>query len=167
MVSKIKHVTQERLQELFELTDKGLLWKVSRTGTATIGKGAYIHKSTGYKVIKVDCRQYREHRLIWLFINGTLPRFLDHIDGNKVNNSIENLRKASISENMHNMTLSSHNTSGVKGVSWNKQSQKWRARIKLKKKEIHIGNFTTLEEARIAICKAREKLHGEFMNNGD
>ncbi len=165
MASKIKHVTQERLKELFTLTSEGLFWKVSRRGN-TIGKGSYLHHR-GYKVIKVDYRQYLEHRLIWLFVNGKLPKTLDHIDGDKTNNHISNLRKATPSQNMHNMTLSSHNTSGVKGVSWNKQQQNWRARIKLNKKAIHIGNFTTLEEARIAICKKREELHGEFMNHGD
>ena len=158
MNNKIKHVTQERLKELFELTDKGLIRKVN-------GRGAGVHH-TGYKIFRVDYRQYREHRLIWLYVHGKVPKFLDHIDGNKQNNNIDNLRKATKNQNQHNTILSSKNTSGVKGVSWNKQSQKWRARIKLKKKEIHIGNFTTLKEAEFAIRKAREKLHGKFTNHG-
>ena len=84
MTNKIKHVTQERLKELFKLTDKGLVWKVNRSGV-TIGKGSIVHKSTGYKLLKVDYRQYREHRLVWLYVYGTLPKTLDHIDGNKEN----------------------------------------------------------------------------------
>ena len=159
MTGKIKHVTQERLQGLFELTDKGLVRKSNN-------KGAYIHKSTGYKVLKIDYRQYREHRLVWLYVHGSLPKTLDHIDGDKTNNDISNLREASICQNMHNMGLSSHNTSGVKGVSWNKQQQKWRARIKLGGKEHHVGFFKTIEEADFYIRKAREKLHGEFTNHG-
>ena len=166
MADRIKHITQERLKELFELTDKGLVWKTSRIGASTIGKGSYIHKSTGYKLLKVDYRQYREHRLVWLYVHGTLPKMLDHIDGDKTNNDINNLRKSTQSQNMHNMTLSSHNTSGVKGVSWNKRAQKWRARIKLKGKEIHIGNFVTLEQAEVSIHKARKKLHKQFANHG-
>ena len=106
MASKIKHITQERLKELFTLTDKGLVWKVNRPGV-TIGKGSIVHKSTGYKLLKVDYRQYREHRLVWLYVYGTLPKMLDHIDGNKENNSIENLREATISQNMQNMKISS------------------------------------------------------------
>tara|TARA_R110002012_G_scaffold78573_2_gene200108 strand:+ start:9188 stop:9685 length:498 start_codon:yes stop_codon:yes gene_type:complete len=165
MTNKIKHVTQERLKELFKLTDKGLVWKVNRSGV-TIGKGSIVHKSTGYKLLKVDYRQYREHRLVWLYVYGTLPKTLDHIDGNKENNNIKNLREATISENMQNMKISSANTSGVKGVTWNKKRQKWRARVRLNKKEYAAGFYKNLEEAQIAVCKLREKLHGEFTNNG-
>ena len=99
MTGKIKHVTQERLQGLFELTDKGLIRK-------STNKGAYIHKSTGYKLLKIDYRQYREHRLIWLYVHGTLPKTLDHIDGDKTNNHISNLRKATPNQNQHNTLLS-------------------------------------------------------------
>ena len=159
MTGKIKHVTQERLQGLFELTDKGLIRK-------STNKGAYIHKSTGYKLLKIDYRQYREHRLIWLYVHGTLHKTLDHIDGDKTNNHISNLRKATPNQNQHNTLLSTSNTSGVKGVSWNKQQQKWRARIKLGGKEYHIGFFKTIEEADFYIRKKREKLHGEYANHG-
>jgi len=92
MTNKIKHVTQERLKELFTLTSEGLFWKTNRPGVV-VGRGASLHKSSGYKVLKVDYRQYREHRLIWLFVYGSLPKTLDHIDGNKLNNRIQNLRK--------------------------------------------------------------------------
>ena len=73
MAKKIKHVTQERLRELFTLTNKGLTTKIARCN-APVGSNSYLHKSTGYKIFKVDSRQYREHRLVWLFVHGTLPK---------------------------------------------------------------------------------------------
>ncbi len=165
MTSKIKHVTQERLKELFTLTSEGLFWKTNRPGVV-VGTGASLHKSSGYKVIKVDYRQYREHRLIWLFVYGSLPKTLDHIDGNKLNNRIQNLREANQSQNCHNTRLSSRSTSGVKGVTWHKPTKQWRGRVKLHRKEYSAGYFNDLEKAQIAVCKLREKLHGEFTNNG-
>ena len=82
MTGKIKHVTQERLKELFELTDKGLIRKVN-------GRGAGVHH-TGYKIFRVDYRQYREHRLIWLYVHGKIPKFLDSKKKNlKTNGTID------------------------------------------------------------------------------
>jgi len=165
MAKKIKHVTQERLRELFTLTNKGLTTKIVRCN-APVGSNSYLHKSTGYKIFKVDSRQYREHRLVWLFVHGTLPKIIDHIDGNKENNNINNLRKSTPSQNSHNMKLNNNNTSGVKGVSWYKEQQQWRGQIRNNNKQIHIGYFKNIEDAASAIRKAREKLHGEYANHG-
>jgi|TARA_R110000764_G_scaffold153480_1_gene241401 hypothetical protein len=165
MTGEIKHVTQERLRELFKLTDKGLITKVTRIN-APIGKGSYLHKSTGYKILKVDGRQYREHRLVWIYVHGTLPKILDHIDGNKENNNINNLRRSTASQNAHNAKLNSNNTSGVKGVSWYKKHQKWRGQVKNNNKQVHVGYFEELKDAEAATCKLREKLHGKFTNHG-
>ena len=93
---------------------------------------------------------------------GSLPKSIDHIDGNSLNNKIENLRACTASENLCNARLRSDNTSGVKGVDWFKPQQRWRARVKLDKKEFHLGYFHTKEEAIDAVMANRNKIHKDF-----
>lgn len=86
----------------------------------------------------------------------------DHIDGNPLNNCRSNLRLATPAENARNRGKQRDNTSGFKGVHWNKQRRNWRAQIKINQKGIHLGVFDTPEEAYAAYCKAAKELHGEF-----
>ena len=79
-----------------------------------------------------------------------------------MNNSIENLRDATKAENAWNSKLHKNNTSGVKGVSWNKQTKKWKAEIRANGYSSFLGRFNTLDDAKIAIEKARKNLHQEF-----
>jgi hypothetical protein len=88
--------------------------------------------------------------------------FVDHIDGNGLNNRKSNLRLATISQNNHNQKLSSSSTSGLKGASFHKLRKRWRAQIKLNGNKIHIGYYDTAEQAHAAYCKASAQLHGEF-----
>ena len=99
-------------------------------------------------------------------LKGSLPEQIDHIDGNRSNNRIENLRPANSSQNACNRKKSSINTSGIKGVHWHKQSKKWRARIKLLTKDVSLGLFQTIDDAKNAIENERNKLHSCFSNNG-
>jgi hypothetical protein len=103
-----------------------------------------------------------------LYHNGYLPKFpltVDHIK-NKNDNRIENLREADQNQQQHNKGLTKSNTSGVKGVSWNKRNEKWEAHLKFEGKKIHVGYFIDIKEAEIAVKKLREQLHGEFANHG-
>lgn len=87
---------------------------------------------------------------------------VDHVDGNGLNNQRINLRSATRSENARNSRRHRDNTSGFKGVSWNKAKQKWRAYITLNGKEKHLGLFSTAEAARDAYAAANALMHGEF-----
>lgn len=92
---------------------------------------------------------------------------VDHINGNKLDNRKSNLRCCTRAENERNKTLSKRNTSGFKGVSWNKRDKHWRAKIKINGKNQHLGCFKTAEEGYAAYCKAALELHGEFANLGE
>jgi hypothetical protein len=106
------------------------------------------------------------HRLVAIaFIpNPENKEMVDHHDNNPSNNSLKNLRWATCSENMRNQQITSNNTSGVKGVSWNKQCSKWQARIKFDGKQIHLGLFSTIEEASLVRATRANELFGIFTN---
>jgi hypothetical protein len=163
-----QHPSQERLRELFEYRDhesQPFIWKISLSNRVKIGDVAGCSTSvSGYCQVGIDDTYLRIHRLVWIYHNGDIPdkMFVDHIDGDKLNNRIENLRLATRSQNQHNCKKQSNNTSGVKGIGWNKQRKKWRARITINGKSIWLGYYNTIEEAEAAITAARNNLHGEF-----
>ncbi len=112
-------------------------------------------------------RSYLIHRLIWKLIKGEEPgELIDHIDNNKLNNKIENLRVCTHLENHHNTKKRVTNTSGYKGVCWVKDKQKFKARIRVDGKVIHLGYFDDPEEAHEVYCEASLKYHKEFSNFG-
>jgi hypothetical protein len=91
---------------------------------------------------------------------------VDHINGLGWDNRRENLRLATRSENSRNRRLSRQNTSGYKGVSWDKREKKWSAYLKVNKKFVYFKFFTTREAAYAAVCEVREQYHKEFTNHG-
>lgn len=109
----------------------------------------------GYLKVGLDRKKYLVHRLIFLMHHGHLPELLDHIDRNKLNNKIENLRECDKEVNSWNRDKQANNTSGYRGVSWNKAAGKWHAYIKIKGKRKHLGLFSTPEGASEAYEKAR------------
>jgi hypothetical protein len=106
------------------------------------------------------------HRLMALtFLPNTENKpITDHIDNDRKNNTLSNLRWASAMENLQNTKLSKTNTSGVKGVTFNKKQQKYVAQITFQKKHVHIGSFKTLEEAKIARLTKSNELFCQFKN---
>lgn len=88
--------------------------------------------------------------------------YTDHINGNKLDNRRANLRICTNAQNCRNRTINTNNTSGYKGVSWNKANKKWTAYIKLNWKLVFLGNFVNKEDAAIAYDKAAQELYGEF-----
>ena len=156
-ISSEAELTQEQLHELFEYRDGDLYWKPSKAGTVD---------GSGYLQTGIQGRYFKNHRLIFLMHHGYLPSLIDHIDGNKLNNKIENLRPATRSQNSFNSMKSKINKSGVKGVSWRENLKKYRARIYANKKTYELGHFEKLEDAERAVMEARLKYHGEFAKNG-
>ncbi|MBD1229107.1 HNH endonuclease [Xenorhabdus griffiniae] len=103
------------------------------------------------------------HRLAWLLYYGRWPsEFIDHINGDKSDNRIVNLREASNTENSWNSKMRKNNSSGIKGVCWCKSKKKWVARIRIDGKRKTLGYFSNIDEARLIMEKARTKYHGEF-----
>lgn len=105
----------------------------------------------------------KEHRLAWLFVHGEWPADqLDHINGDRADNRIANLRPANNSLNMANRKLNANSKSGVKGVCWHKGSKRWRARLQYNGKRIHLGDFLNKEAAQIAYEAAAKRHFGEY-----
>ena len=157
----MNNLNQDLLCELFEYKDGHLYWKVNKGRAKNGTKAGSIHNQ-GYLSVRINKKAYLLHRLIYLYHNGVLPEFIDHINGNKLDNHIENLRPATLSQNGCNATLSKRNTSGIKGVSWNKRYNKWEAYLNKNNKRTCIGKFSSLEEATKAVTEARNIYHKEF-----
>ena len=168
----MRELTVDLLNHLFEYDKEtgNLIWKIkpsSRGHHVKAGDIAGTLKSHGYLCVGINYNSYRAHRLIFLMHKGYLPKTIDHINGDKLDNRIENLRAATVGQNQHNRKTNANNTSGYKGVSWSKALKKWTARITLERKTINLGYFSNVEEAAEVVRKAREELHGSFANHGD
>lgn len=118
----------------------------------------------GYLVISVAGTQYRAHRLAFLIMTGSIPAYVDHINRCRSDNRWCNLRVATKAENCRNASKRKDNTSGIKGVSWNKEKSKYRAYIMLDRKQIHLGFFDTKDAAYIAYKEAAKTYHKNFAN---
>ena len=94
------------------------------------------------------------------------PEYLDHINNDRLDNRIENLRAVSSKQNTYNTVLNIKNTSGVKGVAWHKHTGKWQARMRINDKEQYLGIFDNIEDAERVMKETREKIHGEYANHG-
>lgn len=161
MATQNSTLTQAQVKYLFEYKDGNLYWK-NDVSTVKAGSKAGSINGNGYISIVYNHNRYQAHRLIYLFHYGFIPKFVDHIDGNRSNNFIENLRSATKSQNACNQKVSVKNTSGYKNVYWHKTYKKWRVSLVIKNKKIHIGTFMDLELAGLVSAMAREKYHGEF-----
>jgi hypothetical protein len=128
------------------------------------GKEAFTTNRHGYLCGAIFRKTHQAHRIIWILCNGEIPdgMQIDHINGDKLDNRLANLRIATNAENCCNRRKSDRNTSGVKGVSWHKQMQKWRACIRVEGKLNHLGLFASIADAEAAYLKAAEQNQGQF-----
>lgn len=116
------------------------LWAGKETFTTVCPKG--------YLVGRLDVRHFKAHRVAWALHNGEWPcAQIDHINGDRKDNRMCNLRVVSNIENCRNMAMKTSNKSGVTGVYWQKRAKKWRAAIMISRKERHLGFFETIEAA--------------------
>lgn len=158
---------RNNLKEYFKYVDGKLIWKKIPYNARRIKIGDVAGFMSGdYMTVCLQQKTYSLHRMIFLYHYGYLPDFIDHIDGNRLNNRIENLRECTQSQNSYNARLRKDNKSGVKGVCWHKARKRWLASIRVNNKSKHVGWFKTLQSAKKAVDSAREKLHGEFANCG-
>ena len=132
--------------------------------TSWAGKEAFTCIApVGYRQGNILQRRQYAHRVAWVLHFGEWPHMhIDHVNGDRTDNRIVNLRLASRSNNQHNQGIRKSNTSGFKGVSWNRQCQKWSAWIRCRGMSHYLGLYPTPEEAHAAYCEAAERLHGEF-----
>jgi hypothetical protein len=158
-------ITKEYLHSLFNYDEGRLLWKVARSNFIQVGDEAGTKHPHGYRQIHIDGKRYLRHRLVYMMFNGFMPAQIDHIDGNKANDCIENLRPADWETNARNSKTPKNNVSGCKNVSWHKAMNKWRVRLSLKKKSFVVGYYEDLELADLVAHTAREKYYKEFANH--
>ena len=154
-------ISHDYVLSAFDYQDGNLIRKTGRVNE--IGQIAgCVHKGTGYIHVKIKAKSFKAHRLVFLYHNGFLPEFVDHIDGNKTNNKIENLRAATKEENCRNQKIRSTNKSGCKGVKWVKCKNKWQVEVCRNYKQINFGYYEDLELASLVAIEATELIHGRF-----
>ena len=128
------------------------------------GKAAFaVSDGSGYLVGSLNGKMLRAHRVAWVFISGDWPvQEIDHINGDKSDNRAVNLREVSRTQNMHNRSITSANSSGFKGVTWNAQCGKWQAQGRQNGKNRYLGLFEKIEDAAAAYRDFSAVEHGEF-----
>lgn len=145
--------SKEKLHNLFIYKDGCLIWK-------------RWNKIAGYKrfdsriVIRIDNQSYMQSRIIWKMFFGSEPKEIDHINRNPFDDRIENMRSVTRSQNMYNTNLRSTNKSGIKGVHFDKERNKWFAVICNNYKTIPLGRYDNIEDA----IKARKEAEFKYID---
>ena len=151
-----------RVTELFKY-DPTTGWFTNRRsrGRAKEGERAGSPTGHGYRRIIIDYGKFYEHHLAWLYVHGYWPDELDHQDGDRSNNAIDNLRECSRSQNCFNSDRPT-GSSGLKGAYLDTRTFQWYSKIQIGCQVIWLGRFRTAEEAHEAFMDAVETYHGEF-----
>jgi hypothetical protein len=157
MSHRITH--KELLERLSYDPETGVFtWLKSHSNNAKNGEEAGRLTQDGYRSININNTNYLSHRLAWFYVYGAFPSDnLDHINRNRSDNRISNLRIASHKENNMNRT--------GKGYTWFKRDQKWKAQIQVDKSNKHLGYFDTWQEAQAAYLEAKKKYHPTWSQN--
>ena len=158
----MKEITQKYIKSLFTYRDGNLYWRVSLNRSIKIGSKAGSLKRIGYYKIGINGKTYLNHRLIYLYHYGFIPKQIDHIDNNKLNNKIENLREITNSQNHMNQKSHKNSASKYKGVSWYKRINKWRVQIQINNKNKHLGYFDDEINAAKVYNKKAIELFGKY-----
>ena len=156
--------------EYDETSSTFLRWKKKSAIRVSIGDEAgNLDKNQSYYRTHFNNIRYSNHRIVYFLNHGYCPDCIDHIDMNKQNNNINNLREATLSNNQQNRTINKNNTTGVKGLSISKNKY-WHLQIKKNSKLVFLERYKltekTKEECRIILENKRKELHGQFSNHG-
>ena len=165
IMSEAMELQQSRLKELFKYDSlTGILSRRINKAMAKAGDHVGSISNDGYLEASVDCKLYKVHRLIWLYVNGEMPNIIDHINRNRLDNSILNLRNVDRLSNQRNSKIPKTNTSGFPGVSWCKANKNWRVQLSVNNKSKAIGRFDNIIDA-VAACIRARKDHGFHENH--
>jgi len=158
-------LTFERAHELldYDPTTGVFRWKIKRRGPRRPGEVAGTVGSHGYIAIVIDGEGWLGHRLAWFMTHGSLlDDQIDHENLIRVDNRLKNLRVATPLQNRGNVRVRSDSRTGVKGVSWHKQTQKWNAHIRINGRKRSLGLFHSILEAGAAYATAAQQHFGEY-----
>lgn len=154
-----EEMTQEKLKKLLYYNQEtGIFTRRKSVCRWKKGEVAGSVNREGYFAIRIKTKHYLAHRLAWLYVYGYFPEFkIDHINRNRTDNRICNLRHVSDVCNARNRDKRCDNTSGVTGVYWRKDTKKWRSLITINKKIKYLGNFKNIDDAVKARYEAEVK----------
>lgn len=142
------------------------IWKNPKCDRLKIGDRAGSISTNGYIKIMLSNIQFLGHRLAWFYVYGAMPKHhIDHINKNTSDNRIENLRDVTRSQNLMNMMAHKDNFTGHKGITYSKsekRKKRYKVRIMVRRKDIFVGRYVTLDEAKVAYFDAAKKYHGEY-----
>lgn len=164
----MNELTQKQVQSLFTYKDGNLYWKIKKSQRIKIGdKAGSLNKVTGYYSLVINGKRYYNHRLIYLYHYGFLPKYIDHIDNDKSNNLIENLRSVTQSQNLMNSKSAKNSSSKYKGVYYHKKAKKWVAQIHIDGKLKYLGIFKSEIDAALTYNKVAIEYFDEYayLNN--
>jgi len=169
-------ITQDYLKSrlTYSPEDGAFYWKrkpvVGKQGAGWnikyVDKRAGYISISGYELIRIDYLTWRAHRLAWLYVHGRMPASdIDHINHDRSDNRIINLREVTGGDNQKNKSMHKNNTSGTAGVIWNPTNENWMTQIRVNYRTVHIGSYAEKRDAIIA-RKAAEKALGFHKNHG-
>ena len=162
------HVTQEDLYKLFTYRiDGSLIYKTSGSRHLAGATAGYIRNPTGRyprRHVSINYKIYLVHRLIYLYHWGWLPKQIDHINNNSIDNRIENLRKSCYYTNARNKTSAKGSSSKYLGVSWRPDRKHWKAIIWAEGQHLYLGSSKCEEKSASLYNKAAIKYYKEFAN---
>jgi hypothetical protein len=159
-------LTQEIVIDLLRYEDGNLFWKKDVSRNVKTGAKSGCFDKFGYVIVKINKKNYKAHHLIWMIHYGYKPKLIDHIDRNPSNNKIENLREATNAENQFNRTFNKNSLSLVKGVTWNKKSNKWKAECRFNGKSHYFGVFENILDAKKVVQEFQRQNFGQFFREG-
>lgn len=161
-------LTQQRLRTLlsYEPETGDFRWLVNKSSRARAGSAAASRHNAGYLAVRIDGTAYLLHRLAWLYVHGRWPQDqVDHINGDRADNRLVNLRECSNAENCQNVRPH-RDGAGTLGVSLDKRRGRWQAGIGINGERRFLGYFATKEEAGAAYRAAKARLHQFHKQSG-
>lgn len=173
MLHRANYIALERLRQVLDYSPESgvFVWRDRPIKTREdkifasryAGRPAGCLDPDGYVYIRIDGTLYQAHRLAWLYVHGEWPAFeIDHRDINPSNNAIANLRPSDRITNNQNKARQANNSTGFKGVYFDRRLKRFRAEIRVQKRKLYLGAFKTAEAAHAAYSEAARAHHGEF-----
>jgi hypothetical protein len=169
---KMSFPTQDEIKEWlsYDAASGHFTWIKKRTNSrVTVGGRAGSLHLTGYVVITLGGRTNAigAHRLAWAYVHGSIPdgMEIDHIDRDRSNNVLSNLRLATPAEQSRNRGAFTTSRSGIKGVNYHQRDKYWRAQICVNRRTIWLGSFKTADEARMAYQEAAARHFGQYASS--
>ena len=147
-------------KHLLEYSNGELYWN-ENAPIKVRGKRAGFVNAKGYSKIELNGKKYGAHQIVFAMHHGYIPHCIDHINGIKNDNRIENLRSATKAQNGYNRS----STRGCKNVTYRHDTKNWRVTLRLNNRVCSFGSYKDKELAELVACEARAKYHGEFANH--